>query len=157
MHKRRLAVIDREVAELEAEIKAQIAADAALSQQAERLLSLPGVGPVLTATIIAELREVGSISAKKLTSLVGVAPHARQSGKTTRSGKCGGGRKTVRDVLYMATLSAIRAKMPHVHPFYKRLREAGKPFKVALIAAMRKFLTILNAIMRDNTVFRHSN
>lgn len=157
MHKRRLAVIASEVDELEAEIKAQIAADATLSQQSVRLLSLPGVGPVLTATIIAELREAGSIGGKKLASLVGIAPHPRQSGKTAKSGKCGGGRKAVRDVLYMATLSAIRAKMPHLYPFYKRLREAGKPFKVALIAAMRKFLTIINAIMRDNTEFRHSH
>ena len=56
----------------------------------------------------------------------------------------------------MATLSAIKARMPHLHPFYKRLREAGKPFKVALIATMRKFLTILNAIVRDDTELRHA-
>ena len=93
----------------------------------------------------------------RLASLVGIAPHARQSGKTTRSGKCARGRKSVRDVLYMATLSALKAKMPHLYPFYKRLREAGKPFKVALVAAMHKFLTILNAIMRDNSEFRHSH
>ena len=155
MHKRRLRVIESEVEELEAGIKAQIAADSTLSQQAARLLSLPGVGPVLSTAIIAELREAGRISAKKLASLAGIAPHARQSGKTTKAGKCGGGRKPVRDVLYMATLSAVKAKMPHLYPFYKRLREAGKPFKVALIATMRKFLTIINAILRDNAEFRY--
>lgn len=157
MHQRRLSVIDSDIAELEAAIKAEIASDEVLSQQASRLMSLPGVGPVLTATIIADLPEIGRIAAKNLASLVGVAPHARQSGKTTRSGKCGGGRKSVRDVLYMATLSALKARMPHLHSFYRRLREAGKPFKVALIATMRKFLTMLNAIMRDNTEFRLSN
>ena len=157
MHNRRLAVIARDVAELEAEIKTQINTDGILSQQAVRLLSLPDVGPVLTATLIADLRELGHIGAKQLASLVGIAPHARQSGKTTRSGKCARGRKSVRDVLYMATLSALKAKMPHLYPFYKRLREAGKPFKVALVAAMHKFLTILNAIMRDNSEFRHSH
>lgn len=155
MHKRRLAVIGRDIAELEDAIKAQIAADEALSQQASTLISLPGVGPVLTATLIADLRELGHYSAKQLASLVGIAPHARQSGKTTKSGKCGGGRKAVRDVLYMATLSAIRARMSHLYPFYKRLREAGKPAKVALVAAMRKFLTILNAIIRDGSEFRY--
>lgn len=157
MHQRRLTVIDSDIAELEAEIRAEIAADDALSQIASRLMSLPGVGPVLTATIIADLPEAGRISAKNLASLVGVAPHARQSGKTTRSGKCGGGRKSVRDVLYMATLSVLKARMPHLYPFYKRLREAGKPFKVAIVATIHKFLTILNAILRDNAEFRHSH
>jgi len=154
MHRRRLAVIARETAQLEAEIRRQIAADAGLAQQAARLVSLPGVGPVLTATLIADLKEIGRIGPKQIASLVGVAPHARQSGKTIRSGKCGGGRKPVRDVLYMATLSALRAKMPHLHPFYSRLRAAGKPFKVALIATMRKFLIILNAIIRDGSELR---
>ena len=156
MHQRRLAAIASDIAELEAEIRAEIAADEALARQASRLMSLPGVGPVLTATIIADLPEAGRITAKKLASLVGVAPHARQSCKTTRCGKCGVGRKCVRDVLYMATC-ALKAKMPHLYPFYKRLRESGKPFKVALIAAMHKFLTILNAILRDNSEFRYSH
>ena len=153
---KRRSVIVSETKRLLAEIKAQIAAEPALASLAEKLLSLPGVGGVLAATLIAELRELGQISSRKLASLVGVAPHARQSGKTTLSGKCGGGRKQVRDVAYMATLSAIKAKMPHLYPFYKRLREAGKPFKVALIAAMRKFLTIINAIVRDDSEFRHA-
>lgn len=151
---RRRTVILSEIKRLAAEIKAQIAADPALARLAARLMSVDGVGPVFTTTLIAYLRELGQASSKKLASLAGLAPHPRQSGKTTLTGKCGGGRKQVRDVAYMATLSAIKAKMPHLYPFYKRLREAGKPFKVALIAAMRKFLTILNAIVRDGTEFR---
>jgi transposase len=152
---KRLAVIAGEIKHLEAQIRSQIAADPALAERASRLACLPGVGPVLTATLLAELKELGQISAKRIASLIGVAPHARQSGKTTRSGKCGGGRKAVRDVLYMATLSAIKARMPHLYPFYQRLRTAGKPFKIALIAAMRKFLTIINAIIRDNAQFNY--
>lgn len=152
---KRRATIQSEIKSLAAEIKAQIAADPALARLAAKLTSVAGVGPVFTATLIAHLKELGHIDAKKLASLVGVAPHARQSGKTALSGKCGGGRKPVRDVAYMATLSAIKARMPHLYPFYKRLREAGKPFKVALIATMRKFLAILNAIIRDNSELRH--
>ena len=153
---RRRAAILAETRKLAAEIKAQIAADPGLARLAARLMGIAGVGPVFTATLIANLKELGQTSAKKLASLVGLAPHPRQSGKTTLSGRCGGGRKQVRDVAYMATLSAIKARMPHLYPFYKRLREAGKPFKVALIAAMRKFLTILNAIVRDDTELRHA-
>lgn len=149
----RLTTISAEIKLLESEIKARLAADPALAERAARLASLPGIGPVLTVTLIAELKELGNIGAKRIASLAGVAPHARQSGKTSKSGKCGGGRKTVRDVLYMATLSAIKARMPHLYPFYQRLRTAGKPFKVALIAAMRKFLTIINAVVRDNAEF----
>jgi transposase len=151
---RRRAVIVSEIRKLAAEIKAQIAADPALARLAAKLRSVDGVGPVLATTLIAHLKETGHTGSKKLASLVGLAPHPRQSGKTALSGKCGGGRKQVRDVAYMATLSAIKARMPHLYPFYKRLREAGKPFKVALIATTRKFLTILNAIVRDDSEFR---
>lgn len=153
---KRRTVILAETKRLAAEIKARIAADPALAKLAAKLMRVDGVGPVFATTIIADLKEMGQTGSKKLVSLVGLAPHPRQSGKTTLSGKCGGGRKQVRDVAYMATLSAIKAKMPHLYPFYKRLREAGKPFKVALVAAMRKFLTILNAIVRDNSEFRHA-
>lgn len=152
---KRRAVILAEVKALAAAIKAHIAADPVLARLAAKLMAVAGVGPVFTATLIAHLRELGQISGKKLASLVGLAPHPRQSGKTSLSGKCSGGRKPLRDVAYMATLSALKARMPHLYPFYKRLREAGKPFKVALIATMRKFLTILNAIIRDDTELRY--
>ena len=153
--RRRVAILS-EINRLAAEIKAEIAADPGLTRLADKLMRVDGVGPVFAATLIADLKELGRTDAKRLVSLVGLAPHPRQSGKTTLSGKCSGGRKAVRDVAYMATLSALKARMPHLHPFYKRLREAGKPFKVALIATMRKFLTILNAIVRDNAEFRRA-
>jgi transposase len=151
---RRLTVIRRELLVLQREIEKRLAASPALAERCARLRRLPGVGPVLAATLIAELPELCHIGAKRIASLVGVAPHARQSGQTDKGGKCCGGRKQVRDVLYMATLSAIKAKMPHLEPFYRRLRVAGKPFKKALVASMRKFLTILNAIIRDNAEFK---
>lgn len=152
---RRMTVIARELLILQREIKNRLAASPSLAARSSRLRSLPGVGPVLAATLIAELPELGHIGAKRIASLVGVAPHARQSGQTDKGGKCSGGRKQVRDVLYMATLSAIKSKMPHLEPFYRRLRNAGKPFKKALVAAMRKFLTIINAIVRDNAEFKY--
>lgn len=156
IHKSRLAQTEAQLKQIDASIRRQIEAEPELAHRAEQLATIPGVGPILTATLLADLKELGAISSREVASLTGVAPHARQSGKLERSGKCSGGRKAVRDVLYMATLSAVRAKKPHLYPFYKRLREAGKPFKVAIIAAARKFLTIINAIIRDNTVFRTS-
>lgn len=152
---RRIAAIEQEVRVLQREIKACLGASPQLKTASDMLSAVPGVGPVLASTLIADLPELGHIGAKRLASLVGVAPHARQSGQRNRGGKCIGGRKSVRDVLYMATLSAIKAKLVHLEPFYRRLREAGKPFKKALVATMRKFLTILNAIIRDQSAFRY--
>lgn len=156
IHRSRLAETEAQLKQVDAEIRRQIEAEPQLAHRAEQLATIPGVGPVLTATLLADLRELGAISAREVASLAGVAPHARQSGKKELAGKCSGGRKAVRDVLYMATLSALRARKPHLYSFYKRLREQGKPFKVAVIAAARKFLTIINAIIRDNAVFRTS-
>jgi transposase len=152
---KRLGAIKREIATLEDEIRKQIASQPHLAERFAKLQSLPGVGPVLATTLITELPELGHIGAKRIASLAGVAPHARQSGQTDRGGRCSGGRKTIRDVLYMATLSALKARMPHLYPSYNRLRSSGKPFKKALVACMRKFLTIINAIIRDNAQFNY--
>jgi transposase len=137
-----LARLDRAIADL-------VAATAALAQRFRLLVSVPGVGPVLASTLLALLPELGRIGAKAIAALVGVAPFCRQSGSTDRGGRCRGGRSAVRTVLYMATLSAIRCRNPAIAPFYDRLRRAGKPAKPAIVAAMRKLITILNAIARD--------
>jgi transposase len=150
---KRLTAIKTEIAALECEIRKRIAGEPRLASRFAKLRSLPGVGPVLAATLMADLPELGHIGAKRIASLVGIAPHARQSGQTDRGGRCSGGRKAIRDVLYMATLSAIKARMSHLYPFYSRLRSAGKPFKKVMVAVMRKFLTIINAIIRDNSTF----
>jgi transposase len=111
------------------------------------LASVPGVGPVLTATLLAELPELGRLSRRELAALVGVAPFNRDSGTRRGPRRCWGGRATVRTVLYMATLVATRHN-PVIRAVYERLRAAGKRKKVALTACMRKLLIILNAMVR---------
>jgi len=118
-----------------------------LATRRDILLSVPGIGDVAAAVIIAELPELGQIDDKKLSALVGVAPIAHDSGTLRGQRHIGGGRATVRCALYMATLSAIRCNDP-IKAFYTRLREAGKPPKVAIVAAMRKLITMVNTIVK---------
>lgn len=139
------------IARLDAEIASHISTTH-LKSRYDILIAVPGVGPVLAATLLCDLPELGRASPKQLASLVGVAPHTRQSGRTARAGRCSGGRTSVRNVLYMATLSALKARAPALRTFYDRLRASGKPFKVAITAAMRKFIAILNAIVKQSTV-----
>ena len=118
-------------------------------REQDRLLqSVPGVGDVLAATAITRLPELGTLSHKQIAALAGVAPFNRDSGKHRGERKCWGGRADVRAVLYMATLAATRCN-PVIHAFYQRLLAAGKKKKVALVACMRKLLTLLNAMVRD--------
>lgn len=113
----------------------------------ELLQSVPGVGRVLSCSLLAELPELGSLNRKQVASLAGVAPHACDSGTLKGKRHVWGGRATLRAALYMATLSAVRCN-PVVRAFYERLKKAGKPKKVALVACMRKLLTILNTLVR---------
>lgn len=119
----------------------------ALTQWAP-LQRIPGVGPVLLANLACHLPELGRLSGKAVAKLVGVAPLARDSGQWRGRRATWGGRSGIRTALYMATLSAVRHQ-PVLRDFYQSLRQRGKPGKVALVAAMRKFLVILNAKMRD--------
>lgn len=116
------------------------------------LTSTKGVGPVFSTTIIAELPEIGRLNRYQIAALVGVAPFARESGVYRGKRQIAGGRPQLRRALYMATLSATRYN-PVISTFYQRLVAAGKPKKVALVACMRKLLTILNAMVRDNRRF----
>jgi transposase len=111
------------------------------------LQSMPGVGPVLSRTLLAELPELGTLTRRAMAALVGVAPLNRDSGTWRDQRRIGGGRGHVRAVLYMAAVTAARSN-PGVRAFYQRLRAMGKPVKVALTACMRKVLTILNAILK---------
>jgi transposase len=111
---------------------------------------VPGVGPVLSRTLIAELPELGALSGKEIAALVGVAPLARDSGNYRGRRMVWGGRVSVRNALYMGALVASR-RNPVIRDFYLRLRSAGKPPKVALIACMRKLLLILNAMAHTGT------
>jgi transposase len=114
----------------------------------ELLKSVPGVGDVLSRTLLADLPELGRLTRRKIAALVGVAPFNRDSGTMRGKRTTWGGRHGVRAVLYMATLAAAR-RNPIIAALYQRLRAAGKPPKVALTACMRKLIVILNAMVRD--------
>jgi len=114
--------------------------------------SVPGIGPVVSRTLIAELPELGYLNRKQITALVGLAPLANDSGKHKGRRLVFGGRASVREALYMAALVASR-RNPTIRTFYQRLRASGKPPKVALTACMRKLLTTLNAIARTGTLW----
>ncbi len=119
----------------------------------ELLQSVPGIGPVMSRTVLAELPELGLLNRKQIAALVGVAPFNRDSGRLRGHRTIWGGRAPVRRVLYMAALVATRWN-PVIRLFYQRLRAAGKAPKVALVAAMRKLLTILNAMVHAGTPWR---
>ncbi len=117
------------------------------------LRSVPGVGPVVSRTLLGELPELGTLSHRQIAALVGVAPRARDSGTLRGKRVVWGGRASVRAVLYMAALVACRCN-PVIRSFHQRLQAAGKAPKVALVACMRKLLTILNAMLRDGSRWR---
>ena len=110
---------------------------------------MPGVGPIISSTLIAELPELGQLGRREIAALAGLAPFTRQSGKWRGKSFIGGGRTAVRTALFMGALVAKRYN-PVLKGFFDRLVAAGKPKMVALIAVARKLLTILNAIIRDN-------
>jgi len=119
-------------------------------EREDLLRAVPGVGPVLCATLLADLPELGALSRHQIAKLVGVAPLNCDSGTMRGRRAVWGGRAQVRAALYMATLAAVRCN-PALKTFYLRLRSAGKPAKVALTAAMRKLLTVLNAMLKHHT------
>ena len=115
-----------------------------------RLRSVPGIGPTTARTLLAELPELGRLDRRAIAALVGVAPFNCDSGQHRGQRHIWGGRAAVRGVLYMAALTATRYN-PALRTFYRRLRAAGKPAKVALVATMRKLLTIVNAMIKHET------
>jgi transposase len=136
------------LADLEAELDDNIRSSPLWRATDNLLQSVPGIGDVTAYTLIADLPELGRLDRRKIAALVGIAPINRDSGTLRGRRMIGGGRPMVRCVLYMATLTAVRFN-PVIALFYQRLIAAGRPKKVALTAAMRKLLTILNAILRD--------
>lgn len=152
--KEMVKLIKRTIAFLEKQEKALGASIAAALREFEKdspmvaiLASVPGVGTVTTATLIGELPELGKLNRSEIAKLVGVAPLAKQSGKSDGKRPVRGGRSQVRKVLYMAALTATRSN-PVIQRFYIRLLKQGKPKKLALVACMRKLLTILNDMAR---------
>jgi transposase len=140
--------LERRVREADDDLHTAVKASPAWRVKDDLLQSVPGVGRVVSLTLLAELPELGWLSHKEIAALVGVAPLARDSGTLRGKRLVYGGRAPVRAVLYMAALVASR-RNPVICAFYQRLRAAGKPAKVALTACMRKLLVILNAIARS--------
>jgi transposase len=118
------------------------------------LKSVPGIGDIVARTLIVELPELGSVDRHQIAALAGVAPMNRDSGRYRGKRRIQGGRVEVRAPLFMACLTDIRHNPP-LRSFYRRLRDAGKPARLAIVAVMRKLLTTLNAIIRDNTAWTH--
>jgi transposase len=141
-----LEKLDRAIAEL-------LESDDDWRERLERLTSVPGVGPVTAATLVAELPELGQLNRKEIAALVGVAPLNRDSGQFRGRRTIWGGRASVRSVLYMAAMNAMRCN-PDVQEFATRLYGYGKKHKVVIVACMRKLLTILNTMMRTQTSWR---
>jgi transposase len=140
--------LDRRLTGIEADLDAAIQASPAWKANADLLQTVPGVGPQVSRTLLAELPELGRLDGRHLAGLAGLAPRNRDSGRQRGRRHIAGGRAAVRAALYQASLSAVRFNPP-LKAFYERLRGAGKPAKVALVAVARKLLTILNALVRE--------
>jgi transposase len=127
--------------------------DSPLWDKYELLSSVPGVGPVLSVALLSDLPELGRLNRGEIAALAGVAPFNQDSGTLRGQRKIEGGRPRLRRVLYIATVAAVRCN-PVLKPFYLRLRAGGKPAKVALVAAMRRLLLMLNAMLKSHTTWR---
>ena len=151
--KAHLAWLERELAALDGELGQAVRQSPLWREKDSLLKSAPGVGPVLSLTLLAELPELGRLNRKQIAALVGVAPLNRDSGGRQGKRTVWGGRAQVRAVLYMGTVVAVRFN-PAIKTFYERLLGAGKEKKVALTACMHKLLTILNAMLKHQTPWR---
>ena len=148
-----IALFCEEIAALEARIAELVASTPDFAERAKLMRSAPGIGPVAVAALLAEMPELGTLTPGAAAALVGLAPIARDSGYRTGKRRIGGGRKPLRDTLYMAALSAAR-HAPVLSAFATRLREAGKAPKQAVIAVARKLIVILNAMIRDGRAYQ---
>jgi transposase len=146
---RLLKTLEKELASLDGDIDDAVRGSPAWRDKEDLLASVPGVGPTIARTLIAELPELGQLGRKQIAALAGLAPFTRQSGQWRGRSFIGGGRTVVRTVLFMGAMVAKRHN-PVLKAFFDRLVAAGKPKMVALIAVARKLLTVLNAILRDN-------
>jgi transposase len=149
---RLLDFLTEEIKAIELKIKTLISKTPQIAEQARLMRSALGIGPVACMQLIAQMPELGRLAPKQLAALAGLAPFNVDSGKHRGKRLIGGGRKRVRDALYMAALNAVR-RNGILKTFYQRLRTAGKPAKLALIAVARKLLTILNAMLRDRKIY----
>jgi transposase len=152
---RLIKALEKELASVDSDIDEAMRGSPAWRETEDLLASVPGIGPVIARTLIAELPELGRLTRKQIAALAGLAPWTRQSGQWRGKSFIGGGRTRVRTALYMGAMNAKRWNPP-LKAFFDRLVAAGKPKKLALIAVARKLLTILNAILRDKTPWQNA-
>lgn len=143
-----IAWLQKRLKDIDDDLSKTIARNVTWKAKADILTSCKGIGPVASTTILCSLPELGTLNRREITALVGICPYNRDSGTMRGKRAIFGGRAAVRAVLYMATLSAVRSN-PAIQDFYTRLRGAGKLPKVAVVACMRKLLTILNAMLKS--------
>jgi len=148
-----IAWLDKRIAKLESDLGDRLKKSPVWCHKAELLESVPGVGNVTTFSLLADLPELGTLNRQKISALVGLAPFPDDSGKRQGKRYIRGGRAEVRCVLYMATLSA-RTHNPPIKAMYDRLTKTGKPFKLVMTACMRKLLTILNAMLKNDQTWK---
>ncbi len=146
---RLLKALEKELSSLDTDIDDAVRGSPAWRAKEDLLASVPGIGPVIARTLLAELPELGRLGRRQIAALAGLAPFTRQSGQWRGKSFIGGGRTVVRTALFLGAMVAMRHN-PVLKAFFTRLVAAGKPKMVALIALARKLLTILNAILRDN-------
>lgn len=152
---RLIRALEKELADLDRDIDDAVRGSPAWREAEDLLSSVPGVGPIVSRSLLAELPELGHLDRKKIAALAGLAPFTRQSGTWKGRSLIGGGRTTVRTVLFMAALVATRHN-PVLKAFYQRLLQARKPKMLALLAVARRLLVILNAIMRDRSPWQNA-
>ncbi|PCJ27934.1 MAG: IS110 family transposase [SAR86 cluster bacterium] len=152
--KRIIRVLEKEISRIENQLDKHIESESSWAEKRDILKSAPGIGDTMVYTLLADLPELGSMTNKQAAALVGVAPMNRDSGKMKGKRRIQGGRYSVRTTLYMATLSATLCN-PIIKEFYQRLTSKGKHNKVALTACMRKFIVMLNAMVRDNCEWQY--
>lgn len=151
-----VSAVNKQIEKLDQQIRKLIDSDDDFNSIDKLLQSVPGVGAVLSSTLLAELQELGTVDRRSISALTGVAPFNHDSGKLKGKRSIRGGRASVRSALYMATLAATRFN-PIIKAFYRRLQAAGKLNKVALIACMRKLVSFLNVMVRDNLSWNQLN
>lgn len=152
--RRIIRTLDAEIARIEQRLASQVEQQAEWTEKHTLLTSMPGVGNTLCYTLLADLPELGTLNNREISALVGVAPINRDSGRLRGKRRVQGGRASVRTVLYMATLSALQCN-PVIKAFYRKLVRQGKHRKVAITACMRKFITILNTMVKNNTAWAY--
>ncbi|VAW02796.1 hypothetical protein MNBD_ALPHA06-310 [hydrothermal vent metagenome] len=153
MMRAELAMIKRHIAKCDTLMKKLLAGNLPLKARFDIIISVPGVGFVNAVTLLAEMAELGDMDEKQAAALLGVAPHANQSGNHHGKSRIKGGRKAVRNVFYMAALSSVRMQ-GGFQEFHQRLIAKGKPYKVAITAVMRKMIILINTLLKQNRKYQ---